>query len=134
MHLDWCKVSFVGKLDDGTVVDQATDMELHLGDNEVVQGLDMALALMNQGEKAEVKVNARFAYGELGLVSAEPDNAVIVPPNVTVCKRITVICLCLYLLSNRHVCALSYSSFSLRLLLLYFLPPSINFECRSRMR
>lgn len=88
MHLDWCKVSFVGKLEDGTVVDEATDMELHLGDNEVVQGLDMALALMNLGEKAVVTVNSRFAYGELGLKS-ETDNTVIVPPNATVCTGIT---------------------------------------------
>lgn len=88
MHLDWCKVSFVGRLDDGTVVEDVKDMELHLGDNEVTQGLDMALALMNLGEKAEVKVNPRFAYGELGLTN-ESDNTVIVPPNATVCRRIT---------------------------------------------
>lgn len=88
MHLDWCKVSFVGRLDDGTVVEEASDMELHLGDNEVVQGLDMALALMNQHEQAQVKVNARFAYGELGL-KTETDNTVVVPPNATVCRGIS---------------------------------------------
>lgn len=88
MHMDWCKVSFVGKLDDGTVFEDIHSMELHLGDNEVVQGLDMAIALMNLGETAEIKVNARFAYGEMGLKS-ETDNTIIVPPNATVCKRIS---------------------------------------------
>lgn len=79
-------MSFLGELDeDGTVVEEAKNMELHLGDNEVVQGLDMAIALMNLGEKAEVKVNARFAYGELGLKSDDDtDNTIIVPPNATV--------------------------------------------------
>lgn len=85
MHLDFCRVSYVGKLDDGRVVDEATNLELHLGDNEVVQGLDMAIALMNLGEKAEVKVNSRFAFGELGLLN-ETDNSVIVPPSATVCN------------------------------------------------
>lgn len=89
MHLDWCKVSYVGKLDDGTVVVEATDQELHVGDNEVVQGLDMALALMNLGEKAEVKVHPRFAYGALGLTNeADNNSTVIVPPDATVCTRI----------------------------------------------
>lgn len=79
-------MSFLGELDeDGTVVEEAKNMELHLGDNEVVQGLDMAIALMNLGEKAEVKVNARFAYGEPGLKSDDDtDNTIIVPPNATV--------------------------------------------------
>lgn len=90
MHLDWCKVSFTGKLDDGTVVEEADHMELHLGDNEVVQGLDMAIALMNLGEKAEVKVNARFAYGELGLKN-DSDNTIVVPTNSTVCTWIITI-------------------------------------------
>lgn len=79
----------MGKLEDGTVVEDVKDMELHLGDNEVVQGLDMALALMNLGEKAEVKVNPRFAFGELGLTpDSDKSPAVAVPPNATVCRRI----------------------------------------------
>lgn len=88
MHLDWCKVSFVGKLEDGTVVEEAKEMEIHLGDNEVCQGLDMSIALMNLGEKAEVKVDSRFAFGEIGLKN-EADNSVLVPPNATVCRWIT---------------------------------------------
>lgn len=88
MHLDWCKVSYVGKLDDGTVVEEATDKELHLGDNEVVQGLDMAIALMNLGEKAVVKADARFAYGAMGLTNEADNNTVVVPPDSTVCTRI----------------------------------------------
>lgn len=73
----------MGKLDDGTEVENVQSMKLHLGDNEVVQGLDMAMALMDFGEKAEVKVNSRFAYGELGLKN-DTDDAFIVPPGATV--------------------------------------------------
>lgn len=94
MHGDWCKVSFVGRLDDGTVVEDVRELELHLGDNEVAQGLDMAIALMNQGEKAEIKVNSRFAYGELGLKN-ETENHVIVPPNSMVCGQMATISICI---------------------------------------
>lgn len=83
MSGDLCQISFAGRLDDGTIVEEADDMKIHVGDNEVCQGLDMAIALMNYGEKAELKVTSRFAYGELGLKN-ETEDKVIVPPNATV--------------------------------------------------
>lgn len=43
----------------------------------------MALKLMNEGEQAEVVVNPRFAYGELGLKN-ETDPKRSIPPNATI--------------------------------------------------
>lgn len=60
-----------------------TDVTVQMGDLEVVQGLDMALALMKIGEIAEIKVDARFAYGEIGLKN-ETDKSKEIPPNAKV--------------------------------------------------
>lgn len=45
------------------------NFSFQLGDSEVVQGLDMAIGLMDEGEKAEIVCNSRFAYGAIGLES-----------------------------------------------------------------
>lgn len=50
-----------------------------LGDSEVTQGLDMAIGLMDVGEKAEISCSARFAYGTIGLPSQN------IPAEATVC-------------------------------------------------
>lgn len=80
---DICKINLVGRLENGTVVEQLENESVQVGNYEVVQGLDMALPLMDVGEKAEVVCNSRFAYGELGLVN-ETDPAKTIPSNATV--------------------------------------------------
>lgn len=87
---DICKINLVGRLDDGTVVEQLNDENVQVGNYEVVQGLDMAIPLMDVGEKAEVVCNARFAYGELGLVN-ETDPAKTIPANVTITYTIELV-------------------------------------------
>lgn len=73
-------VNYTGRLDDGTIVEEERECVVQIDDVEVVQGLDMALKLMNVGEQAEVIVGSRFAYGEQGLKNEEhPERTV--PPN-----------------------------------------------------
>ncbi|XP_053685425.1 peptidyl-prolyl cis-trans isomerase FKBP8 [Sabethes cyaneus] len=80
---DIAVVNFVGRLEDGTLVEEQQNCVVQIDDVEVVQGLDMALKLMNVGEQAEVVVGARFAYGEHGLKDEEhPERNV--PPNAKV--------------------------------------------------
>ncbi|XP_067629410.1 peptidyl-prolyl cis-trans isomerase FKBP8 [Eurosta solidaginis] len=79
---DLVTISFTGKLLDGTLVEQKEKIQVHVGDFEVVQGLDMAIPLMNVGEIAEITVDARFAYGSIGLKNEENENA-SVPPDTT---------------------------------------------------
>lgn len=74
---DICNIKLVGKLDDGTVVEQDDSFRMQLGGNEVVQGLDLVIAMMNVGEECIVIVGPRFAYGSIGLL---PD----IPPDVTI--------------------------------------------------
>lgn len=76
-------ISFTGKLDDGIVVEKQDNFQIHVGDFEVVQGLDMVIPLMNVGEVAEVKIDPRFAYGSLGLKN-EQETEISIPPEATI--------------------------------------------------
>ncbi|TMW39308.1 hypothetical protein DOY81_015612, partial [Sarcophaga bullata] len=76
-------ITFTGKLTDGTVVEKQENFQVHIGDFEVVQGLDMVIPLMNVGEIAEVKVDPRFAYGSLGLKN-EKEPELNIPPEATI--------------------------------------------------
>lgn len=64
---DLVRINVNGKLEDGTLVENYQNLEIHVGDFEVVQGIDMTIALMKVGEVAEISVDSRFAYGSLGL-------------------------------------------------------------------
>lgn len=90
---DLVMISYTGRLDDGTVVEEQSNIVVQIDDVEVVQGLDMALKLMNEGEVAEVIVNPRFAYGELGLKDPTELDPVIrtVPPNATLTYTVTLV-------------------------------------------
>lgn len=76
---DICTINYTGKLDDGTIVEDEQNFIMQIGDLEVVQGLDMAVPLMDLGEKAEIISDARFAYGTIGLVN-EDDPSRNIPP------------------------------------------------------
>lgn len=80
---DICKINSVGKLENGTIVEELHSYTLQVGDVEVVQGIDMVLPLMRVGELAQVAAEARFAYGSIGLKN-ETDNDKSIPPNATV--------------------------------------------------
>jgi FK506-binding protein 8 len=79
-RLNICTINFTGKVE-GTedVVEQGDNLIFQLGDLDVVQGLDMAVGLMDVGEKAEITCNSRFAYGSIGLQSKNiPADATII--------------------------------------------------------
>uniref|UniRef100_A0A182JU29 peptidylprolyl isomerase n=1 Tax=Anopheles christyi TaxID=43041 RepID=A0A182JU29_9DIPT len=90
---DLVTISYTGRLEDGTVVEEQSNVVVQIDDVEVVQGLDMALKLMNEGEVAEVIVNPRFAYGELGLKDPSEQDPVIrtVPPNATITYTVELV-------------------------------------------
>lgn len=74
---DICTLKLTGKLEDGTVVEEADKLVVQLGDVEVIQGLDLVIALMDVKEAAEVVVAARFAYGDLGREPNIPGGATL---------------------------------------------------------
>lgn len=87
---DIAVINYTGRLDDGTIVEEERDFVVQIDDVEVVQGLDMALKLMNVGEQAEVIVSSRFAYGEQGLKNEEhPERSV--PPNAQITYTVELV-------------------------------------------
>jgi FK506-binding protein 8 len=44
---------------------------------QVVQGLDLAVPLMDEGEIAEVEIHPRFGYGNIGKEPDVPPSAVL---------------------------------------------------------
>ncbi|KAL5288382.1 FKBP8 family protein [Megaselia abdita] len=80
---DLVTINYTGKLSDGTVVEQEENFKIHVGDFEVVQGLDMVIPLMRVGEIAEVFTDQRFAYGTVGL-STEKFAKAPVPPHASI--------------------------------------------------
>lgn len=87
---DYVRIKFTGQLEDGTVVEDEQDFELHVGDIEVVQGLDMAIPLMRLGEIAEVIVDSRFAYGSIGLKN-EQNPTLSIPSNAKITYKIEIL-------------------------------------------
>ena len=55
------KVNYIGKLDDGTEFDNSykggEPLEFTLGDGEMIEGFDRAVAQMNLGEKIALHMN-----------------------------------------------------------------------------
>lgn len=76
---DICTISYIGSLDDGTVVEQKHRAVVQIGDVEIVQGLDMAIPLMLVGEQASVSCHSRFAYGSIGLPADEKADVKAIP-------------------------------------------------------
>lgn len=81
-------INLVGRLEnDDDIIQEENNLEITLGDCEVIlclriffsylnfvfykiqviQGVDLALSLMNVGEIAELKIASRFGYGDKGL-------------------------------------------------------------------
>ena len=60
---------------EGLVVEEQRDLEVEVGEADVVQGLDLALPLMTEGEIAWVYMQSRFGYGETGNGDNIPANA-----------------------------------------------------------
>jgi len=75
---DKCFISYTSRLeeaDEEDCVEQVDNLVLSLGEGDVIQGLDVAIALMNKKERCLLKIGSRLAYGEMGLPPKVPANA-----------------------------------------------------------
>lgn len=104
---DLCRINLIGRLENGTVVEELTNHLIQIGDVEVVQGLDMAIPLMRIGEKAEIVCDPRFAYGTLGLENKD-DASKNIPHGAKVCQYTYIyIChifnLCSVMMSHSYI-------------------------------
>ncbi|CAH0550282.1 unnamed protein product [Brassicogethes aeneus] len=77
-RLQKCYVTYKCTLEDDTLVDSVENLEIYLGDCDVIQGLDVAIALMNVNERCLLKIAPRLAYGNKGLPDKVPGDATVV--------------------------------------------------------
>mmetsp|Transcript_25879 Transcript_25879/g.40165 ORF Transcript_25879/g.40165 Transcript_25879/m.40165 type:complete len:197 (-) Transcript_25879:404-994(-) len=80
---DVVRVKYVGKLEDGTQFDAASDFAFMLGEGEVIKGWDQGVEGMRVGGKRKLVVPSRLGYGKRG---CSPD----IPPNATLYFVITL--------------------------------------------
>lgn len=76
-RMENCIINYTCTLEDGKLVEKKDKFKVQLGDYEVIQGLDLALSLMNLGEICELKIQSRLAYGPKG-------SDTLIPPDATV--------------------------------------------------
>ncbi|XP_046437656.1 peptidyl-prolyl cis-trans isomerase FKBP8-like isoform X1 [Daphnia pulex] len=79
-----CTIKISGQLVDGKAVDVQEKFSFQLGDLEVIQGIDLIVALMDCHEISQVEVQPRFAYGSLG-------NGKDIPPEATILYTIELL-------------------------------------------
>ncbi|KAK9709918.1 Tetratricopeptide repeat [Popillia japonica] len=66
-RLQICEINYECKLENGILVEKCNNFIMQLGDCDVIQGLDLAIGLMNVEEICELKIEPRLAYGTKGL-------------------------------------------------------------------
>lgn len=75
-----CLINYTCRLEDAdeeTFVEKGESYEIGLGEGDVVQGLDVAIGLMNKKERCLLKIGSRLAYGEKGLPPNIPGDATV---------------------------------------------------------
>ncbi len=75
---DTVTMSYVGKLEDGTVFDRASKFTFTLGGGEVIKGWDQGIQGMRLGEKARLVVPSKLGYGKRGSPPEIPPDATLV--------------------------------------------------------
>eukprot|EP00887_Chlorella_sp_A99_P000151 scaffold16.g151.t1 len=89
-------VAYMGRLADGTVFDERSEKEPleftideggWVGEDEVPDGLEMAVLRMNEGEKALLTIGPKYGYGDAG--SKQP--LAEVPPGATLTYEISLL-------------------------------------------
>ncbi|KPJ03297.1 PREDICTED: peptidyl-prolyl cis-trans isomerase FKBP8 [Papilio xuthus] len=70
---DICRISYEIKIKDSNehYFEKRDQIKIYVGDNEILQGLDLALTLMYKGEACHLHLAPRFGYGESGLKPGE---------------------------------------------------------------
>lgn len=73
-----CIINYSLYLEDEILVESASNFELNLGESDVIQGLDVALGLMNLDEKCRLKIEPRLAFSKKGYPPKVPEDALVI--------------------------------------------------------
>ncbi|KAK7291047.1 hypothetical protein RIF29_05908 [Crotalaria pallida] len=85
-------VRYTAMLEDGTVfekrgIDETSPMEFTTNESQVIAGLDLAVATMKKGERAEISIHPDFAYGNVEVIR----DFAVVPPGSNVVYDIEMV-------------------------------------------
>lgn len=72
---DTVLVKSQGKLKDGAIIDDYPTLVFNVGENEVIDGLDLAVQSMHKNELAILSIKPEMAYGDLGRKPDIPSGA-----------------------------------------------------------
>ncbi|XP_044745021.1 peptidyl-prolyl cis-trans isomerase FKBP8 [Coccinella septempunctata] len=62
-----CVINYELFVEEDDIIQKEENFEIDLGDNDVIQGLDVSIGLMNVGETCILKIQPRLAFGSKGL-------------------------------------------------------------------
>ena len=74
-------MSYIGKLEDGTIFDQSSGSDpfsFELGAGQVIKGWDVGILSMKLGEKADLVIKADYGYGDQGSPPKIPGGATLI--------------------------------------------------------
>mmetsp|Transcript_3679 Transcript_3679/g.6259 ORF Transcript_3679/g.6259 Transcript_3679/m.6259 type:complete len:265 (-) Transcript_3679:865-1659(-) len=75
-------VNYEGRLEDGTVFDRSADhgepLKIRIGEGQVIEGWDQGIMTMKLGEKADLVIQSKYGYGDMGSPPKIPGKATLV--------------------------------------------------------
>lgn len=75
-------VNYVGRLEDGTIFDNSADhgepLKINIGTGQVIEGWDQGIMAMKLGEKADLFIQSKYGYGDMGSPPKIPGGATLV--------------------------------------------------------
>lgn len=75
-------VNYEGRLENGTIFDSSFDhgepLKVRIGEGQVIEGWDQGIMAMKLGEKADLVIKSKYAYGDLGSPPKIPGGATLI--------------------------------------------------------
>ena len=75
-------MNYEGRLENGTIFDRSADhgepLKFRIGEGSVIEGWDKGIMAMTLGEKADLFIKHKYAYGEMGSPPKIPGKATLI--------------------------------------------------------
>ena len=75
-------VEYEGRLENGTVFDNSKDhgepLKIRIGEGQVIEGWDQGIMSMRLGEKADLVIQSKYGYGDMGSPPKIPGGATLI--------------------------------------------------------
>ena len=75
-------VNYEGRLEDGSVFDRSMDhgepLKIRIGEGQVIEGWDQGIMAMKLGEKADLVIQSKYGYGDMGSPPKIPGGATLI--------------------------------------------------------